>query len=155
MKLFGILLSLLSVPSHAATTGTLQLQGVVPANCNVVVTPNGSNLNLDIVNGESNRLIATSNEMCNNLSGYKINVKSTNGGELRNTGNASVKTTYQISYGGQTVTPTTAYQTVKNVTVLNSPANVNSEVRINVTAYPNAIAGTYSDTVTVQIETNL
>lgn len=150
-----ILTLLLSLTSYAADTGTLILSGTVAASCNLVVSPNGSNnTTLNIVGGDANKLVATVNETCNNATGYKINLKSDNGGELRHSATPSLKTTYTLSYGGQTVTPTANYQQVKNVTVLNSPANVNSNVNATVAAYAAALAGTYSDTVTFQIVAN-
>jgi len=149
------LLLALTMNAQAASTGTLLLQGTVAASCNIAITPNGSNnTTLDIVNGESNKLVAAGVETCNNATGYKINVKSDNAGELRHGVTPSLKTTYTLIYDGQSITPTTNYQQVKNVSVLNAPANTSSEIRVNVTALPNAMAGTYSDTVTVQIVAN-
>lgn len=150
-----LLTLLLSLTAQAADTGTLFLQGTVVAACNLVVTPNGSNnTTLNITGGDANKLVANVQETCNNATGYKINMKTTNGGELRHSATPSLKTTYTLSYGGQTVTPTTNYQQVKNVTVLNTPANVTSTVHVNVAAYATAMAGTYSDTVTFQIVAN-
>lgn len=150
-----LLTLLLSLTAQAADTGTLFLQGTVVAACNLVVTPNGSNnTTLNITDGDANKLVANVQETCNNATGYKINMKTTNGGELRHSATPSLKTTYTLTYSGQTVTPTTNYQQVKNVTVLNSPANVTSTVHVNVAAYAAAMAGTYSDTVTFQIVAN-
>ncbi len=150
-----ILSLILALSSYAADTGTLILSGTVVASCNIVITPNGSNnTTLNITGGDTNKLVANAQETCNNATGYKINVKSTNGGELRHGTVPSLKTTYTLSYDGQTVTPTTNYQQVKNVTVLNTPANTTSTIHATVAAYPSALAGTYSDTVTVQIVTN-
>lgn len=155
MKTLIALLALFAVQAQAASTGTLILSGTVAAACNITVTPNGSNnTTLNITGGETNKLVASANETCNNATGYKINIKSDNGGELRHSGNASLKTTYTLTYDGTTVTPTTNFAQVKNVTVLNSPANVNSNINVTVAAYPAALAGTYSDTVTVQIVAN-
>lgn len=151
-----LLLSLiLSLTSYAADTGTLILSGTVVAACNIVVTPNGSNnTTLNITGGDVAKLVGNAQETCNNATGYKINLKTLNGGELRHSGVPSLKTTYTLNYGGQTVTPSTNYQQVKNVTVLNSPANVTSTIHATVAAFPAALAGTYSDTVTIQIVTN-
>jgi len=146
---------LLALTAQAADTGTLILSGTVVSACNLVVTPNGANnTTLNIVSGDANKLVANVQETCNNATGYKINVKTVNGGELRHTSVPSLKTTYTLTYSGQTVTPTTNYQQVKNVTVLNSPANVTSTVHVSVAPYAAALAGTYSDTVTFQIVAN-
>lgn len=151
-----VLTLILSLVTQAATTGTLILSGVVLANCNIVITPNGAaNTSLNITGGEVNQLVAISQETCNNPTGYKINVKSLHGSELRHTVTPSLKTTYQLGYNGQTpITLTTNYVQVKNVTVLNTPANAPNDVRVTVNALSNAMAGTYEDTVTFQIVAN-
>lgn len=142
--------------AQAASTGTLLLQGTVALVNDIVVTPNGSNnTTLDIVGGAAGVLVASVAETSNNLTGYKINAKSDNGSELRNTSDATKKTTYTISYdGGSAVTLTTSYQQVKNVTSLTGLTTNNSNVNATVAAYAAAPAGTYSDTVTFQIVAN-
>lgn len=147
---------LFSMHSYAADTGTLLLQGVVDAVNSIVVTPNGTNnTSLDIVNGESGKLVASVAETSNNLTGYKINAKSLNGSELRNNSDANKKTTYTLNYdSGSAVTLTTSYQEVKNVNSLSALTTNNSDVNVNVAAYASAPAGTYSDTVTFQIVAN-
>lgn len=142
--------------SIAADTGTLLLQGVVTVVNSLAVTPNGTNnTTLDIVNGESGKLVASVAETSNNLTGYKINAKSLNGSELRNNSDATKKTTYTLSYdGGSAVSLTTSYQQVKNVSSLSALTTNNSNVNVNVNAYASAPAGTYEDTVTFQIVAN-
>lgn len=145
-----------AAPARAADTGTLLLQGVVAVVNSIVVTPNGANnTTLDIVNGESNKLVASVEETSNNLAGYKINAKSANGSELRNTTDATQKTTYTLTYdGASAVTLTSAYQQVKNVASLPGLTVDNSDVAVSVAAYAAAPAGTYEDTVTFQIVAN-
>ena len=142
--------------TFAADTGTLLLQGLVNATNNIVVTPNGTNnTTLNITDGESNKLVASVLETSNNLTGYKINAKSTNGSELRHSAQASVKTTYTMSYdGGSAVSLTTAYQQLKNVSSLTGLTSNTSNVTVSVAALANAPAGTYADTVTFQIVSN-
>lgn len=156
MKMLALLLALITTPAFASDTATLILSGIVPAVANLTVTPNGTaNTTLDIVNGTNNLLVATAQESCNTPTGYKINIKSQTGGLLVNATNANLKTTYTLSYGGQQLTLTQNYQQAKNVTVLNSPAvNVSSNINVSVAAYAAALAGTYSDTVTLQIVAN-
>lgn len=159
MKKIIVALALVTITtSHAqaASTGTLLLQGVVAVVNNITVTPNGANnTSLDIVNGETNKLVASVQEVSNNLAGYKINAKSNNGSELRNLSDATKKTTYTMSYDGNTaVTLTTTYQEVKNVSSLTGLTTDNSDVNVNVAAFASAPAGTYEDTVTFQIVAN-
>lgn len=149
-------LALISHQALAADTGTLLLQGVVQAQNNIVVTPNGSNnTNLNITGGDNNKLVASVVETSNNLTGYKINAKSANNSELRNSTAANVKTTYTLSYnGGTAVTLSNNYQQLKNVSQLNGQTSNTSNVVVNVQAFAAAPAGTYSDTVTFQIVSN-
>ena len=145
-----------STQAHAASTGTLLLQGVVAVVNNITVIPNGTNnTSLDIVAGETNKLVASVQEVSNNLAGYKINAKSNNGSELRNLSDATKKTTYTMSYNGASaVTLTTSYQQVKNVSSLSGLTTANSDVKVNVAAFASAPAGTYEDTITFQIVAN-
>jgi len=156
LSLSALALILAATQAFAADTGTLLLQGVVQATNNIVVTPNGTNnTTLNITGGENNKNVATVTETSNNLTGYKINAKSTNGSELRHSAQANVKTTYTLSYnGGTAVSLGTNYQTLKNVNNLNGNTTANSNVVVNVAALANAPAGTYSDTVTFQIVSN-
>jgi hypothetical protein len=153
---FAVFALTVTTQAQAADTGTLLLQGVVSAVNSITVTPNGANnTTLDIVNGESSKLVASVQETSNSLTGYKINAKSANGSELRNTSDAAQKTTYTLSYDGASpVTLTTAYQQVKNVSSLTGLTTNSSDVAVTVAAYAAAPAGTYEDTVTFQIVAN-
>jgi hypothetical protein len=149
-------LSALTVASaHAASTGTLTLSGNVAAVNDITVTPNGTNnTSLNITSGESGKSVASVTEASNDKDGYKIQMYSANGGQLQLAGQASKYTTYQISYaGGSYSTPPLAASpaTIKNVSSLSALTTATSAVAVNVTAYPTALAGTYSDTVTFAI----
>lgn len=142
--------------ASAASSGTLLLQGIVGVVNDIVVTANGSNnTSLNITAGESAKLVGSAAETSNNLLGYKIFISSPTGGELRNTADATKKTTYKIAYnGGAAVTPTVAGVQVKNVASLIGLTTANSNINVDVTAYPTAPAGTYQDTLTVSIVAN-
>jgi spore coat protein U-like protein len=158
MKLFTTTLALLlaATSAQAADTATLLLRGEVAVVNNIAVKPNGNaNLSLNITGGESNKLVAAVEETSNNVTGYKINVKSLNQGELRHTTDATRKTTYRLGYNGQTaIALTQNYQQVKSVSSLNGLTTASSNVVVDVQALPNAVAGTYEDTVTFQIVAN-
>ncbi len=152
----ALALSGLTIASaNATSTGTLTLSGSVAAVNDIVVNPNGTNnTNLNITAGESAKNVASVAESSNDISGYKIQMYSANGGQLQLAGQPSKYTTYQISYaGGSYTTPPLAASpsTVKNVSSLSALTTANSAVAVNVTAYPTALAGTYSDTVTFSI----
>lgn len=153
---FATIALMYAAQAQAADTATLLLRGEVAVVNNIVVKPNGSsNLTLNITGGESNKLVAAVEETSNNVTGYKINVKSQNQGELRNTSDATRKTTYRLGYNGQTpVSLTQNYQQVKSVSILNGLTTASSNVVVDVQALPNAVAGTYEDTVTFQIVAN-
>jgi hypothetical protein len=142
--------------ANAADTALLNLRGIVPLINEISVSPVGTNnLNLNITGGESNKQVANVSETSNNLLGYKINAKSLNNSELRNTSDATKKTVYRLSYnGGAMTTLTQNYQQVKNVSLLNLQGTATSAVAVEVTALPGAIAGSYEDTVTFQIVAN-
>lgn len=137
---------------HAASTGTLNLRGTVNAVYNIAIAPEsgGANLNLDILNGESDKLVATVNELSNDPSGYKVQASSANGGILKN---GSVdQVAYSIRYGsGSTTTLSTSAQTVYTSSALVTPANNFQSVKVSFTGNSSALAGVYSDTITFSI----
>ncbi len=144
--------------SHAASTSALVLSGKVAAVNDITVTPNGSNnTSLNILAGESDKKVASVSEVSNNVNGYKVQMYSANGGQLRLSGQPSKYTTYQISYSGGTyVTPPLAASpsVVKTVSTLSALTTATSAVLVNVSARPTALAGTYSDTLTFSVIAN-
>ena len=156
LSTFAFALALTTSPAQAASTGALLLQGVVAVVNNIIVTPNGTaNTTLNIAGGENAKLVASVKEESNNAAGYKINVKSLNSSELRNLSDPTKKTTYQLSYdGANAISLSSNYQQVKTVTRLAGLTTDNSDVKVSVTAYAAAPAGTYEDTVTFQIVAN-
>jgi hypothetical protein len=149
------LIALTMSAAHAASSGTLTLSGTVAPENDILVTPNGSNnTTLNILAGETGKNVATVSETSNDINGYKIQIYSANGGQLRLANQPSKYTNYQISYnGGSYVTPPLASSptTVKNISSLNALTTSSSAVTVNVTSYPTALAGNYSDTVTFSI----
>jgi|GEM_PF-1102348 len=161
MKISTLAISLLASTviaqtAMAASTSTLLLQGTVSVINDIVVTANGTNnTSLNIVAGETGKNVASVAETSNNLNGYKIFISSPTGGELRNTADATKKTTYKIGYGGAAaITPTVAGVMVKNVSSLTGLTTDTSAVVAEVAAYATAPAGTYQDTLTISIVAN-
>jgi hypothetical protein len=150
------LLALFSASGWAASSGTLVLSGTVPLVNDLAVTANGTNnTSLNISGGESAKLVASVAETSNNATGYTITLASANGGQLTNAADATKKTSYQVSYnGGSYAQPSAAAATVKSVSSLSAQTTNTSAVRVTVTAYPGAPAGTYSDTLTLTIVAN-
>ena len=145
----------LSITTNAASTGTLLLSGVVEPVNDISIAPTASATTLNITNGEITKLVATATETSNNLTGYKITMRSTNSSKLVHTIDNSKFTTYTISYnGGPYISLTTTDQEVKNVTSLNGLTTQSSDIKVNVVAYPTAPTGTYNDLVTISIAAN-
>ena len=152
--LLATVVGLLTTSAMAASTGTLLISGTVSA-INDITLSTTSYTTLNITGGETNRLVATATELSNNLLGYKINMRSLNGSKLVHGVDASKSTAYTVSYDGQApVSLTTSDQPVRNTALPNSPTGKVSNIAVNVTAYPTAPAGTYSDTITISIVAN-
>lgn len=159
VKFTAALLSTLAVGTSAIAaygpTGTLTISGIVAVINELEVTPTADAITLNILAGESDKLVASVSERSNNIGGYKIKMSSANGGQLVNGSNSALKTAYKLGYnGGSKVTLTTGQTDVKNVTALTALTTVASAVRVDVTALPTAAAGTYSDVITVSIVAN-
>ncbi len=153
MLLTAILLVSGSV--FAASTGTLFISGTVISANDIVITPNANATNLNITAGESNKLVASVAETSNNLLGYKIFMKSAFASKLQHSVDSSKFAPYTVSYNGAVaVTLTSLDQQVKNVSSLSGLTTNTSNVNVNVTAYPLAPAGLYSDTITISIVAN-
>lgn len=144
-----------SVSAQAASTGTLLLQGTVALVNDIVINAQSGATTLDIVGGETGKLVAVVDETSNNLNGYTIEMSSANSGLLVHTTDSSQSTSYTVSYdGGSSVTLSSTPQTVKNVSSLSGLTTVSSDVNVDVAANATAIAGTYQDTVTISIVAN-
>lgn len=152
MKKLMTLLTLATVFStNAATTGTLLLQGVVTKKLSITVTANAQASSLDLTQSKTDLVVASVNEKSNSNTGYKVNVKSSNLGNLKRSGGTEV-VSYSLKYGSSTVDlSTTTGQTFNNAGA--AVANVNKDVKISYTgiAEESLVEGTYADTVTFEI----
>ncbi len=126
----------------ANTSGSINLRGTVQSVCTISVTD--SNQSLNIVGGESNRQVGEVVENCNNGTGYNITVSSATGGNLRS-GNNNVA--YTLRYDTQNG-PLTSAMTVQRA---QAEFGRRSTVGVTIPATANAIAGAYSDTLTISI----
>jgi spore coat protein U-like protein len=138
-------LAFFSLPALAQTTsGTVALKGTVPLVCTVGVTDLNQSLNL--TGGESAKQVGSIVENCNSGTGYNISISSANTGKLKAaTGTATIN--YTVGYDG------TAGNLTSAMTVGRSTAQFAKTSALNVTVPANAqaIAGNYSDTVTITI----
>jgi hypothetical protein len=139
----GVILSLsLTSTALANNSGTIQLKGTVAAVCTIQVTDSSASLN--ITGGENNKPVGTVQENCNSGSGYTITITSQNGGNLK-AGNAAVS--YQVNYDGQT----SGLDSAMVVTRQTAQFGKTTTVGVSMAANATAVAGSYADTLTLQI----
>lgn len=144
-------MTVLTTTAFAATQGLLTLTGVVDVRYEISLST--SSATVDIINGEANRVVAQATEVSNNLSGYKISMKSQNAGQLRNSSDATKFVAYTISYDDSATQHSllTTDTVVKPASALSGLTTDVSNIRVSFPAQPNAAAGTYSDVLTVSI----
>lgn len=150
MKLLLATLFLLSPTTYSATTGSLLLQGIVPAVRSVTVTPETVASTLDLATTQTNLKVATINEKSNSVFGYKLTITSVNLSNLKRTTGVEVFP-YTIKYNGVSapVTSVSGYSVNSN----SFPTNVNKDLTISYTGVPaeQMTEGTYTDTLTFTI----
>ena len=142
--------------AYGATQGDITISGTVDPELSIALDV-ATYTTLDIKAG-GDHSVATATEVCNDLDGYKIFGYSVNGSELRNTANAAVKTTYTVKYDGAATVSLGAGSAnkveLKDSGALTIATTDTSAVVVYVDALANAPAGTYEDTVTLEIVAN-
>jgi len=105
------LVCIAAAPVVAQETGSLTLQGTVPAILEITVTGTGNYNALDLTTDANNLVVATVNERTNSKTGYTVTVKSLNaeaaassqaffaGNDVANTDTLN----YSVAYGGAAV----------------------------------------------------
>lgn len=139
----ALLLAAYAVPVQAAgATGTLRLKGNVTQVCTVEVRDMGTDLNL--VNGSNTVPVGEVTENCNSGTGYTITLSSQNEGKLTTGTGAQVP--YTVNYDGAT-------GGAHGLQVNRDGARFDkkSTLAVNVNGNAQAIAGNYTDTVTITI----
>jgi hypothetical protein len=145
-------LLLLSALKVSAETGSVFLYGIVNPTYSIQVQTEPAAGHLNILSGENLLKIASVTERSNSANGYKILISSARGGRLVNEVAVGAELEYQVSYGGTAlVSPTSIATPVKISGALTEPANQVVDVAISFQGKPNALAGTYSDTLTFEI----
>ncbi|MDG3440686.1 spore coat protein U domain-containing protein [Nitrospirillum amazonense] len=139
--------SLAAAPALAATaaaSGTIQLNSTVAQTCSVAVTDAGTQLN--ILTGSNAVTVGSVVETCNDGAGYQISVSSANGGTLKSSATGAQPISYTPIYDGQS--------SGSSVNVVRSSAQFNKTATVAVTVPANAqaIAGSYTDTLTITIQ---
>ncbi|TWB47563.1 spore coat protein U domain-containing protein [Nitrospirillum viridazoti] len=138
--------SLAAAPAFAAAgaSGTIQLNSTVAQTCTVSVTDAGTQLN--ILTGSNAVTVGSVVETCNDGAGYQISVQSANGGTLKSNATGAQPVSYTPIYDGQS--------SGSSVNVVRSSAQFNKTATVAVTVPANAqaIAGSYTDTLTITIQ---
>ncbi|TWB41722.1 spore coat protein U domain-containing protein [Nitrospirillum pindoramense] len=138
--------SLAAAPAFAAAgaSGTIQLNSTVAQTCTVAVTDAGAQLN--ILSGSNAVTVGSVVETCNDGAGYQISVTSANGGTLKSNATGAQPVSYTPIYDGQS--------SGSSVNVVRSSAQFNKTATVAVTVPANAqaIAGSYTDTLTITIQ---
>lgn len=150
IKLTALITLTLSFSTLAATQGTLLLKGAVPQLLSVEVTPESTAQNLDLSTSQTNLKVAEVREKSNSATGYKILVRSTNGGKLMN---GSEEFHYSIRYSGVSRVLTNSDYEIRNVS---TRGVTDSDVEISYTGVTPELMkeGSYTDTITFTIQVN-
>jgi hypothetical protein len=145
--------SLCAVTARAATTGTVTINGQVPATCAVVVTATAGASNIaDISAGDTDRQVATVNENCNDPLGYTMTVAGTHSANHTGLFVDSVSgdsQAFTIKYNGVSV-PVGGMVTDSNAPGINLNKDVSITYAANAALTPSA-GFTYNETLTFTI----
>jgi spore coat protein U-like protein len=137
--------------AQAASIGSakLELKGSVAMNCTIAVEPTAKANSLDIKDGEVGTTVGTVTEDCNSVTGYAVTITSANSGQLRTNPNDATAplAAYKVAYSDATGDISSELKTTRKEATFNS---VNKLV-VDIAANAQAIAGSYADTVTLQI----
>lgn len=155
MKCWVIFLFTLLLPlwAQGATSDVMPLKGKVVALYDLQLSTLSVSTNLNILSGNKGTRVASSVETCNDVNGYQVLVSSLNAGELRHEGDPLIKTNYTLRYAkGAYVKLSTTPQMMYTVAKLSNLTQRTQSINVNVTAFPNAPAGAYSDTVVLTIQ---
>jgi len=144
----------ISSVSYAATTGSLTISGTIPAATSITVNPSVGYSSLDLVNGETNKVVAVVTEKNNTLLGYSVTLASSNSGLLKNGTLGSIN--YTAKYNNVIVTLSSTPQTIttqgSQVAIVNS--NKNFAVTTTPTPEDMIVEGVYTDTLLFTISSN-
>ena len=129
----------------AADTGAVPLAGTVVTNCTIEVK--ALNPALDIVAGEKDTAVAEITETCNSGKGYDVSFASANDGALVSKADGTAPAAYALAYDGETGDLAKDWKVSRNAAAFGKKATL----AVSIDANPEAIAGDYADTITVQI----
>ncbi len=145
------LLAIIPMSANAASSGSVTITGKVPVACDISVASAAGASNIaNLALGDTNRLVATVTENCNDPNGYSVSIAGTNSSSYTGLFKDSVSNATQafsVSYNGSSVSSAT-------LTDVTAPANVAKDVRITYPANANltgTVGFTYAETLTFTI----
>jgi hypothetical protein len=141
----------LPMAAKAASSSSVTITGKVPVSCNIsVAAASGASNIADLSQGNTNLLVATVTENCNDPSGYTVTLAGTNSASYTGLFKDSVSSAtepFTVAYNGTAVSSAT-------VTDVTAPANVSKSVQITYAANANltgSVGYTYAETLTFAI----
>lgn len=158
-RILGTLITLstlFSAGAQAATSdsGTLDLSGIISEAVSLSISAESAASNLDLTTTQSDLLVATITENSNTALGYDVTISSANDSSLkRNGGTETIG--YTLKYDGSSIdlsssssTPAAAKSDATGGVVSDT-----SQVQISYTGVNESqtVAGTYEDTLTIEI----
>lgn len=126
----------------------INLSGQVLTYCYLWVDVKAAAATLNVKGGNNNVTVASIQETCNNPSGFTVAISSANNGNLMNGTNAVA---YTIDYDGTAEALTTTKIRTRTGTRFDDATNTGRDFGVTLAASPSAVAGTYSDTITITI----
>lgn len=142
---FGLVFS-----AVAGTSATLVLSGIMPHMLNISVLGVNGNDALDLTTSQSDLVVGQVTATSNAAAGFKVYVKSTNGGALINGNGTDFR--YSSKFNGQAL----ALGTIDSLafTSVAGSKGGDFDFSISYTADSSLEAGTYSDSVVFTIQPN-
>lgn len=133
------------VPTQAGAS--LHLKGIVPVSCTIAIAATAKAASLDLKGGEQNVSVGVVTEDCNSGNGYTVSIASQNGGQLRSGDASAPLASYSASYDDAVGSIAAGLSASRSGAFFGRSGNL----VVSVPANPQAIAGHYSDSITVVI----
>jgi len=148
----------LGTAGFAQASATLTISGTVAAINTITIASQTGYNSLNIVSGETDKLVGIATETSNDVLGYKVTLSSANAGStaqafLAGTGGNTDTVNYSIKYGGTAVTLASGSAIVTTAAARTASTGVAKNITVTLAGSWRA-ADTYSDTLTLTIAGN-
>ena len=131
------------------SSAQIDLRGNVALNCTIGVTPTAKATSLDIKGGEQAVSVGVVTEDCNSGTGYTVAITSQHGGQLRSVADdaSAPLASYTASYDDASGSIASILTATRNGAFFGRTG----DLRVTIPANAQAIAGNYSDSITLTI----